>query len=188
MINLVETNLKDFKKEIYPEYKILFPALERKPYKSFKKTFKNNYTKFLKIFYDETCVGFFILNIIDLNIQIDYFAIFKKYQSLGYGTGALKKLQEKYCNYSLFIEVEKADCGDTEEENITRQKRINFYKKAGFQKIDFDLILYNVIYTPYSFNYKIPNDIHESVNIYLSFYYGLYNKRRIDKYCKYIIN
>ena len=184
MINLVEINIKDFKKEIYPEYKKLFPALERKPFKSFKKTFKNNYTKFLKIINNEILVGFFVLNIIDTYIQIDYFAIFERYQSSGYGTEALKKLQQKYSNHSLFIEVEKAGCGINEEENKTREKRINFYERIGYKKIDFDLLLYNVIYTPYCFNYEIPADINESINIYLDFYYRLYNKKRIDKYCK----
>ncbi len=184
MINLIEIDIKEFKKDVFPEYKSLFPPEERKPYRSFKKTFKRNYTKFLKINYDNNFVGFFVLNILDSNIQIDYFAILNKYQSSGYGSMALQKLHEIYKNYSFFIEVEKADCGISEEDTKTRKKRISFYEKNGYRKIDFTFSLYNVTYSAYSFNYEIPKDVNESIKIYLSFYYTFYNKRKLDKNLK----
>ena len=188
MLDLIEIDIKKFKKEIYPEYKSLFPAVERKPYFVLKKSFKNNYTKFVEIINDKLTVGFFILFFIDSNIQVDYFGIFKKHQSHGYGSEALNMLKEKYEKYSMFVEVEKADCGESEEENKTRKRRIDFYEKNGFKSINFSFSLFNVIYTPYCFNYEIPNDLNEAINIYLSFYYAIYSKKKFNKHLKVLDN
>ena len=42
MIKLVNTDMKEFKTTIYPEYLKLFPESERKTYKDLEKSFENN--------------------------------------------------------------------------------------------------------------------------------------------------
>ena len=39
--------------------------------------------------------------------------------------------------------------GKNLEENQIRQKRANFYERIGFSKMDFDIDLYNVVYSTY---------------------------------------
>ena len=187
MITLKEITIKEFKKDIYKEYKKLFPAIERKPYYLIRKTFNKGFTKILKITNDNITVGFFILNIIDSYIQIDYFAIFEKYQSNGYGSAALKELNCKYPNnQGIFIEIEKLGLGSTEAENTLREKRFNFYKRSGFTPLDFDLFLYGVVYTPCHLNFDKSSDKEYSINTLFNFYYLAHSKKIIDKNCKVI--
>lgn len=189
MINLVEISIKDFKKEIYSEYKKLFPAKERKPYIVLAQAFKKGCTSIIKIEFENKTVGFFILNIVNNYIQIDYFAIFKKYQSQGYGTLALKELQNKYsASNGIFIEIEKLGAGKNETENNLREKRFNFYKQLGFEMLNFDIELFKVIYTPCCFNYQNKEDIDFTIKTLFDFYYLSASKKLIDKHCKPIKN
>ena len=112
MIDLVEITLKEFKKEMFSEYKSLFPRSEQKSCHTFKKLVNKGICHFLKIVNDDKLVGFFIINNVNNYIQIDYFAIFERYQSSGYGSKALKILQDRYkeCN-GIFIEIEKLGLG-----------------------------------------------------------------------------
>lgn len=187
MITLKEITIKEFKKQIYKEYKKLFPAIERKPYYLIRKTFNKGFTKILKIINDNITVGFFILNTIDNYIQIDYFAIFEKYQSKGYGSAAIKELQNTYPNnQGIFIEIEKLGLGSNDAENTLREKRFEFYNRLGFKSLDFDILLYGVIYTPCHLNFDKSFDKEYSINTLFNFYYLAHSKRIINKNCKVI--
>ena len=187
MIDLVEITITEFKKNIYPEYKKIFPSLERKPYHIIKKLVNKNFCTILKIVNNNETIGFFIINIVNNYVQIDYFAIFDKYQSKGYGTQALKTLQIKYQNSNgLFIEIEKIGLGTTDAENALRQRRYNFYSRLGFTALDFDLLLYGVIYTPCCYNFADINNKQLAINTIFDFYYLIRKKKIIDKFCKVI--
>ncbi len=151
-MELKSIDIKEFKKNIYPEYKKIFPVLERKSYRYLKKSYKNNIMDVIGIIVDDKLVGFFILNMLKGNpyIQLDYFAILPEYQHRGYGTQAIKILKERYQQYDgIFIEIEKLNCGENEEENKIRQRRAKFYENLGFYKLNFDLEMFTVIYSAY---------------------------------------
>lgn len=75
--------------------------------------------------------------------------------------------------------------GKDEEENLLREKRKNFYEKLGFKRLNLDLFLFDVIYTPYLFSNMKDNEdiiIDEILNIYES----ISGKERIKQNCKII--
>lgn len=151
-MRLVYTNIEEFKNVIYPEYLKLFPKLERKSLKDIEKSFLNEITKIIKIIENDNFVGFIITNSLKDKkyLQLDYFAILPQYQNKGYGTQALEILKEQSKQYKgIFIEVEKQELGKSKEENILRKKRTEFYERMGFYKLNCDLLLYTVMYTPY---------------------------------------
>ena len=188
MIDLVNISIKDFKKELFKEYKNLFPAKERKPYFILKDQVKKNVCDILKIVNDSETVGFFILINVNNHILIDYFGIFEKFQSQKFGSKALEKLHEKYENSDgIFIEIEKLNEGKTKEDNIQRQRRFNFYDRLGYTPLNFDFIVFGVKFMPCSFNYKDIDNKEKSSKIMLDFYYATRKKKVIDKNCKVIL-
>lgn len=192
MIELVDVNINEFKKLIYPEYKKLFPRLERKTYSILKKIFSEDILKIYKIEENDDFIGFMMTNSLKSSkyIQLDYFAILPQYQNKGYGTKALKLLKDKFKVYNgIFIEIEKLGLGKNDHENILRKKRKKFYEKIGFCKLNFELDLYKVIYTPYVL---YTSSIKEDDNEILEDIFNIYNKilgdKRVNKNCKILYN
>lgn len=187
-IKLENINIGKFKREIYPHYLEIFPEEERKSLKLIQSSYEKQYTKIIEILYDNKIVGFMLLNQIEDNgyIGLDYLAILPQYRNSSFGTKALHRLleQEKESK-GIFIEIEKVGLGKSEEENLLRERRKNFYEKVGFKKLNFDLFLFDVIYTPYlCSNIEVKEDIiiAEMFNIYES----ISGKKKIRENCKII--
>ncbi len=187
-INLKYIDINEFKKEVYTYYLDIFPEDERKPLELIQTSYENGYTKIIKILYKNEMVGFMVLNKVkDKGYAIlDYFAILPQYRNRKFGTKALQILLEQERETSgVFIEIEKIGLGKDIEENLLREKRENFYKRLGFKKLNFDLLLFDVIYTPYLFSNTKDNEdkiIDEILNIYES----ISGKERIKQNCKII--
>lgn len=115
-----------------------------------------------------------------------YLAIFPQYRDKKFGSKAVKLLleKEKDC-YGIFVEAEKVGLGKNEEENIIREKRKHFYERLGFKELNFDLLFFDVIYTPYLFS-NIDNDDDIVFNEILKIYEEISGKERIKKNCKII--
>lgn len=185
-IKLKNIDVEEFKKEVYSYYLEIFPEDEKKPLELIKSSYEKHYTKIIEILYKSEMVGFMLLNRIkDKGYAIlDYLAILPQYRNSKFGTKALQILleQEKESR-GIFVEIEKLGLGNSEEENLLREKRKNFYEKIGFKKLNFDLILFNVIYTPYLFSNKYDNEdviIEDIFNIYEA----ISGKQRIEQNCK----
>lgn len=151
-MKLVNIDMIELKKNVYPEYVKLFPEIERKPYNMLVELYENNILNVLKIMDGNKFIGFFIVNKVENNkyLQVDYFGILPKYQGKGYGNKAIKLLKKYSKNYEgIFIEVEKLGLGKTEVENKQRERRVKFYERLGFYKLNFDINLCDVIFTPY---------------------------------------
>lgn len=117
-----------------------------------KKLYKKEVLKLYKIIDENHFVGFLITTSSKNNkcLKLDFFAILPQYQSKGYGGQVieeLKKISNDY--YGIFIEVEKQGLGKDEEENKIREKRIKFYEKNGFKKLNFEVDVFNVILSSY---------------------------------------
>lgn len=189
-MELKDIDIEKFKKEVYSYYLEIFPEDERKPLELIKSSYEKHYTKIIEIIYKNEMVGFMLLNRVKDNgyAVLDYLAILPQYRNSKFGTKALQILleQEKE-NSGIFIEIEKVGLGNSEEENLLREKRKNFYEKIGFKKLNFDLILFNVIYTPYLFSNK-KDDEDFIIGEIFSIYKAISGKERIRKNCKVVKN
>lgn len=187
-MKLKDIGIDKFKKEVYSYYLEIFPEDERKPLELIQSSYEKQYTKIIEILYKNEMVGFMVLNRVkDKGYAVlDYLAILPQYRNSKFGTKALQILleQEKE-NSGIFIEIEKVGLGKDAEENLLREKRKNFYEKVGFRKLNFDLFLFDVIYTPYLFS-NIKDDEDMIIDEILNIYEAISGKQRIEQNCKII--
>lgn len=189
-MNLININIKEFEKELYSYHVEIFPEEERKPLEILQGCYQKGYTKFIKIVNDDNVVGFMILNRVKENgyVILDYFAILSPYRNKGFGTKAMELLIEKEKeNAGIFVEIEKLGLGKDKTENLLREKRKRFYEKFGFQKLNFDLSLFSVVYTPYLLSNKAVDEeivIQEILKIYKA----IPEEEYVEQYCKIIRN
>lgn len=190
MLKLITVNMEEFKEIIYPEYLKLFPKLERKSLATLEKAFKNDILKIKKAMDEEVFIGFIMMNTLKNGkyLQLDYFAILPQYQNKGYGTKVLTLLKESSKEYNgIFIEVEKVGLGENEEENELRMRRTKFYERIGFYKLNFDLDLYKVIYSPYVLRTSdIKEEDDKIIKDILDIYNEILGKEKVKKNCKII--
>ena len=189
-MKLKDIDIDKFEKEVYTYYLAIFPDDERKPLELLHSSYEKHYTKIIEILYKNEIIGFMILNKVkDMGYAVlDYFAILPQYRNNKFGTKALQMLLEQERNNSgIFVEIEKVGLGKDTEENLLREKRKNFYEKEGFRKLNFELFLFGVVYTPYLFsNIKDNEDI--IIGEILNIYESISGKERIKQNCKIIKN
>ena len=152
-IFLEEMLLKQFKLELYKDYKKIFKIYERKPYSVLKHNVLNGIMKILAIKEDDdTIVGFMLVTFSPKQefIFLEYFAILPKYQSKGYGSKALQLLKEYYHDSEgIVLEVETVGYGKNQKENEKRKRRQNFYERNGYTGIKTKVKVFNKNYTIY---------------------------------------
>lgn len=189
-IKLKDISIYEFKKEVYSYYLQIFPENERKPFELIKSCCEKKYTKIIEILYKSELVGFMLLNRVKDNgyVVLDYLAILPQHRNSKFGTKALQILLEREKeSKGIFIEIEKVGLGKDTEANLLREKRRNFYEKIGFKELNFDLFLFDVIYTPYLFsNIKEDEDI--IIDEILNIYESISGKERIEQNCKILKN
>jgi ribosomal protein S18 acetylase RimI-like enzyme len=186
-LKLIE--IDEFKKDVYKQYKKIFPIQERKSYKMLEKGYYNKNAVFYKIIEENNLVGFIITQSVENNLYVllDYFAILPEYQCKGYGKQAIKELNkivsQKY--YGIVIEVEKLGLGKNQKENELRQRRIEFYEKLGFVNLQIDLNLFNVVFSIYALRcVDVIQDKDEVINNLFKIYDVVLGEKRRNKYCK----
>ncbi len=191
-ITLENIDINEFKNIVYPEYLKLFPKEERKSLEEIEKNYDKGIAKFIKIKHNDEFVGFLMLNTIRESkyIQLDYFAILPKYQSKGYGSKVIKELKNKCKDYvGIIIEVETLGLGKDYEENKIRAKRVAFYERLGFTKLNYELKWFNkVVFSLYILNNSINKESDSEIlkNMF-NIYYATHGKERVDTNCE-IIN
>lgn len=186
-MELKKVDVKEFQKNLYKEYKKIFPSAERKSLGYIKKLFVRGNLEILEILDEDKIVGFFITNILKNNpyVILDYFAIFPENQSKGYGSKAINLLKETYNDYDgIYIEVEKVN--DNEQDG-NKQRRIKFYERLGFQYLGYDIDLFNVIFS----TYLLPiNMVHKSdqyaIDKIIEIYKSIFGNFIFQKKCKFI--
>lgn len=79
-------------------------------------------------------------------VLISLFAVYKEYRGRGLGSIFLDELKQVYLDKSgIIVEVEKPENAKTHKEKTVREKRIQFYQKAGFRLIpDIDYSIWDV--------------------------------------------
>jgi len=187
-IKLKDIDIYEFKKEVYSYYLDIFPEDERKPLELLQSSYERHYTKIIEILYKNEIVGFMVLNRVkDKGYAVlDYLAILPQYRNNKLGTKALQMLlEQEKDNRGIFIEIEKVGLGKDAEENLLRANRKKFYEKLGFKKLNFDLYLFGVVYTPYLFS-NIKDNEDMIINEILNIYESISGKERIKQNCKII--
>lgn len=187
-MKLKDIDIYEFKKEVYSYYLDIFPEDERKPLELLQSSYERHYTKIIEILYKNEIVGFMVLNRVkDKGYAVlDYLAILPQYRNNKLGTKALQMLlEQEKDNRGIFIEIEKVGLGKDAEENLLRANRKKFYEKLGFKKLNFDLYLFGVVYTPYLFS-NIKDNEDMIINEILNIYESISGKERIKQNCKII--
>lgn len=187
-IKLKNIDINEFKNEIYRYYLEIFPKEERKPLELIQSSYEKGYTKIIEILYENKITGFMLLNSLKNKgyAILDYLAILPQYRNNKIGTRALKILQEQEKeNSGIFVEIEKVGLGRDIGENLLREKRKNFYEKLGFKKLNFDLLLFDVVYTPYLFS-NIEDNENVIIDEIFNIYEAISGKERIKQNCKVI--
>lgn len=184
MIDVIEITIEEFKENIYNKYVKLFPEEEQREWKKIEDTYKKGIEKLYKITLENKTIGFFMLERLDNNypFYLDYFAIFDEFQSKGYGTKAIQKLLNKtIVNNGLIAEIEKEDM-----KNPVTIKRLEFYKRLGFEKVESEYLLYNVVYEPI-INIGANKYDKEKIDcIFFEYYRNNCGKEEIKNRCKII--
>ncbi len=187
-IKLKDINIDKFKKELYSYYLDIFPEDERKPIELLHSSYEKHYTRIIEILYKNEIIGFMIVNKVKDKgyVILDYLAILPQYRNNKFGTKALQiLLEQERDNRGIFIEIEKVGLGKNAKENLIREKRKNFYEKVGFKKLNFDLFLADVIYTPYLFS-NIKDDENMIIREILNIYETISGKDKTEQICKII--
>lgn len=158
----------------YLELQKQFPRSEMKEKAVWAKILTLPEYKIFNIFNDENkiCGYFTFLELPDKTILIDYFAIFKEFHSLGYGSKAFEYLKSLNKYAGCYLEVEKENPKD-----INTFRRINFYKKLGAKLLDINYIYPNVngglpmdlYFMPFKQNY-LPDKNKSLANIKFAFH------------------
>lgn len=79
-------------------------------------------------------------------VLISYFAVFREMRGQGIGTAFLEALKKEYADArSIVAEVEKPENAKTDGEKTLRERRMAFYRRAGFAPLsDIDYSIWNV--------------------------------------------
>lgn len=118
---------RDFPRGEYPPYAILYFQL-----------FKGILEGWLYCDNDNNALAYAICSAGCENghVLISLMAVLKSSRGQGIGSGFLGALKEVYSDkQSLIAEVERPDLAGSQEENNARTRRIDFYKRAGYELI-----------------------------------------------------
>lgn len=113
---------KDFK-EAYPNYSDFKKAIEKGLYKVYYYCEKNEPK------------AYFIIQEKEEILFVIWYAVFDQERGKGIGSKALRELKENM-KKDILVEVENEQNKEKEENLKTIQRRINFYQKLGFHKIE----------------------------------------------------
>ena len=77
---------------------------------------------------------------------LDSLAVCREGRGRGTGTLALSLLQARYGGCSLLVEAEAQEEGVPPEENALRARRLSFYERSGFRRLDYQTRIFGVQY------------------------------------------
>lgn len=144
-LTLREVTADEFEQNLLDIYYQEFPEDERRPWFRIRESWDYGVERFYELKAADDIIGFVMLEKLpDYPYYMDYFAIRKTYQNMGYGGQALKILMETVArDDGIICEIEKADPDN--EKTIRRQQ---FYRRLGFRILDAEYELFEVIYSP----------------------------------------
>lgn len=115
---------KDFKNDPLPPFGIYQRQIEHGEYEAYYYIQK------------EQPEAYFITIEKENIIFIVFFAVAKEKRGQGIGTKAIQELQKVAVGKTIILEVEKEIQDNTDKEKEIIQKRIRFYERLGFKKVE----------------------------------------------------
>ncbi|MFR1052210.1 MAG: GNAT family N-acetyltransferase [Lachnospirales bacterium] len=95
----------------------------------------------------------------DPYVMLDYFAVLPEGRNQGTGSALLRQMLDRFCQggRGVFGEVEIPNTGD-EEVDALRRRRLGFYDRAGFRKINYYTKVFGVPYIVLAYGPDISDD------------------------------
>lgn len=124
-------------RSIYKRITEDFAEGEYPPYDKLYKQLENNIQKGWILVKEGVDVAYSICAEGDNNyVLVSFLAVYREYRAKGLGTVFMESLVDFYSNaYGIIVEVEKIEDASDLEDKLVRERRIEFYKKAGFSLV-----------------------------------------------------
>lgn len=122
-------------REIYENYMVQdFPESELKPLDRILQMRNLKSYECLGFYEDDVLRAYGYLLKQQKFVLLDYFAVCSEVRGTGYGSASLNRMKEFYQeSAAIILECESICSAKTKEEYQVRSKRIQFYKKSGYQ-------------------------------------------------------
>ena len=133
-------NQEDWKK-VEGLYMTAFPEEERRPFSIIQNRTEEGKSD-VWMLEDEDFAGLAITMNGDDIVILDFFAIADEKRGCGYGSIALKELQDMYRDYRFILEIERPDIPSENQEDRIRRKA--FYLRNGMKALDIPVNLFGV--------------------------------------------
>lgn len=141
---------------IYETYmKEDFPKNELKPFKALETMLEKGVYEGLGFYHSEELIAyaFFVKHAERKTLLLDYFAVCAEHRAGGVGSAFLAQMKEFFADrQAILLECESISCAGSEEERITRSRRINFYVRNGScktpTKSELFGVEYDILYIP----------------------------------------
>ncbi len=122
-------------KSIYKIMKKDFPSGEYPPYRVLRRQIKEGVQRGYLFLVDKKTAAYAICAAHPRGgcVLVSYLAVMDGMRERGIGSAFLREIKSIYRGENLFVEVERPQDARTQEENASRERRIKFYRKAGFE-------------------------------------------------------
>ena len=127
---------------LYLLYRNAFPPTERKPFGIILRMAKEGRTDLWTIRRNGKFAGLAsTVNGPDI-VLLDYFAVRRSLRGQGVGSDALRKLEQKYADRGLFVEIESTF--EDAPNQAERESRKRFYEGCGMEPMDLEVMLFGI--------------------------------------------
>lgn len=171
-----------------------FGADEVKPVERMVEMQERNAYAMYGLFEKETLMAYAFLcgDLKEPVVLLDYLAVMKAARGQGIGTRMLKMLGEELSLGGLLIESEAVEYAKDAEDAKVREKRLDFYYKAGAHNTIAEANLwgvhYQVVYLPYKSQLTPEQEYEHLERIYMDMFteyhranYAFWNKKEMDR-------
>lgn len=168
----IHSDGESYTSELISLYKEAFPPEEKKPWELMEQLYEEKKMEILAIVEDDIFLGLAVNMLHGEYALLDYFAIAKEKRESGYGSRAIRKLQERFAGkkYILEIELPLPDADNLPE----RIRRKSFYLRNGLKETH---VYANVYQT--DFELLTPDGVLSYVE-YISFLQGILGKKWLE--------
>lgn len=139
-----EENLHSYREQVWTLYEQAFPPEEKKPRELMEKLQAEGKMELLAITEQGEFLGLAMNMLSGKGALLDYFAISEKKRSGGYGSRAVRMLQERFQGKTYIFEIEMQDPKAENAED--RKRRKAFYLRNGLKETQ---VLANVYHTDF---------------------------------------
>lgn len=175
-MKLVKATKREHWRAIKKLYQRAFPDYEKKPFWLIRLKNMQGKSDVWYIEDESEFIGLAIIMSAPGLVLLDYFAIDDKLRGRGYGSKALKMLQEQYTDFCFFLEIESVfDVCDNVEQRLRRKE---FYLRNGMTEMKLMVNLFGTNMEVLGYDCKLDFDRYKTVYEYS---YGKSITRNVKK-------